>query len=440
MRARLLIIGLLLSSACSLQQSMPTATPLPTSPPTLTPLPPTDTPFPTPTSTSTPTLGVTVSEQIPVLIGSLNVINAPGIAIRRDPYAASEVVLTVPGGTVAWAQQRTADEQWIEVSTDRGVVGWVAASTVYTSVNLAQLPIFGAPTVIAAMPTNTFVPTIPAPPTAVTLGDMPAMERHLRETPIFSNLATQHLTAIFQTGRLYGNRPNVFTTIGDSNTTNGDFLQPIGMGADTYCTWSDYTYLHTTVNFFSVPPSPDLSNSFTHHSLSAGKGFSSAAVLDPFWATDATCLADELPLACELRTIKPSVAIIMLGGIDVSAMSTADYAANMTTIVELLIQQGVIPVLTTFVVLPGRDVYEKSLEFNMRLLDLSQAEQIPLINLWTAAQTLPDDGIGPDHTHLKAEIGSFCAFDGGQTQYGGTLRNLLTLQALDQLRQNVLMK
>ena len=102
-------------------------------------------------------------------------------------------------------------------------------------------------------------------------------------------------------------------------------------------------------------------------------------------------------------------------------------------------ERGVIPVLTTFVVIPERgDVYERSLEFNMALLDIAAETEMPLINLWAAAQTLPDHGIGPDHTHLKAVVGSFCSFDGAQAQYGGTLRNLLTLQALDMLRRDVL--
>ena len=161
-------------------------------------------------------------------------------------------------------------------------------------------------------------------------------------------------------------------------------------------------------------------------------------MLDPFWATG-SCRGGESPLLCEYRTVQPSVAIIMLGGIDVSDLTTADYAANLQTIVQTSIQKGVIPVLTTFVVAPDRgSVYERSLEFNLALLDLADAEGTPLINLWAAAQSLPDDGIGPDHTHLKAQVGSYCAFDGAQTRLGGTLRNLLTLQALDQLRMNVL--
>lgn len=300
------------------------------------------------------------------------------------------------------------------------------------------------PATITPLPSETPIPPTPLPsftplPTRPSLGDLAAMERRLRETPIFLNLASERVREIFEYGRSIGNRPNVFTTIGDSNTTNGDFLQPIGMDADAYCTWGEYASLRGTVDYFSVAPSEASSNSFTHHSVAAQKGFNSAAVLDPFWASSAVCSPGESPLTCEYRSVRPSVAVLMIGGIDVAEITTAEYSANLRSIVANSIQQGVIPVLTTFVVLPERgEVYERSLEFNMTLLDLATDEQIPLINLWAAAQTLPDFGIGPDHTHLKAEVGSFCSFDGAQQRLGGTLRNLLTLQALDALRRDVL--
>jgi hypothetical protein len=259
------------------------------------------------------------------------------------------------------------------------------------------------------------------------------MERRLLTTPILSNLSTERVRSIFRQGQTLGKRADVFTTIGDSNTTNGDFMQPIGMNADAYCTWGDYSYLRQTVDYFS-----ETLNSFTHHSEAARKGFTTASALDPFWSTG-VCVPGEAPLTCEYRDAQPSVAVIMLGGIDINDLTTADYNANMRAIVRASIQQGVIPVLTTFVVLRERaDVYGRSLEFNMMLLDIAEVEQIPLINLWAAAQTLPDSGIGPDRTHLKARVGSFCSFDGAQAELGGTLRNLLTLQALDQLRQSVL--
>ncbi|MEP7293454.1 MAG: SGNH/GDSL hydrolase family protein, partial [Chloroflexota bacterium] len=287
-----------------------------------------------------------------------------------------------------------------------------------------------------SVPATLVLPT--APPTQVTMGDVPAMERRLFETPILLNMATERSRQLFAQGRALGNRADVFTTIGDSNTASGDFLQPIGMDADAYCNWGDYAYLRETVDYFSAAPSETSRNSFTHRSVTAQVGFSSAAVLDPFWASAEVCRAGESPLTCEYRSVQPSIAVIMLGGIDVSSLTTAEYGTNVRRIVGESMARGVIPVLTTFVVVPQREVYERSLEFNMALLDTAEAEQIPLINLWAAAQTLPDEGIGPDHTHLKAQVGSFCSFDGAQQRLGGTLRNLLTLQALDALRQNVL--
>jgi hypothetical protein len=105
----------------------------------------------------------------------------------------------------------------------------------------------------------------------------------------------------------------------------------------------------------------------------------------------------------------------------------------MEELVTTSIEQGVIPVLSTIVFLPERDVYPLSLQFNMTIMDIAEEYQIPLINLWAAVQSLPDVGIGPDRSHLRAQVGRFCTFDGTEQELGGTLRNLLNLQALDQL-------
>jgi hypothetical protein len=163
-------------------------------------------------------------------------------------------------------------------------------------------------------------------------------------------------------------------------------------------------------------------------------------VLDPFWADQSLCQRNESPLLCEYRLVRPSVAVIMLGQIDVNQarLSVEDYAANMETIVQSTIAQGVIPVITTIVFKPDRNEYARSLEFNLALVRLSEQYDLPLLNLWAAVQTLPDSGIGPDQSHLRARVGDFCAFDGPEQELGGTLRNLLTLQALDELRATVL--
>ncbi|MBZ0304512.1 MAG: hypothetical protein K8I82_00455 [Anaerolineae bacterium] len=262
----------------------------------------------------------------------------------------------------------------------------------------------------------------------------------LQSTPVLYNMDTPLLQTVFTHGQALGNRADVFTKVGDSNTTNGDFLLAIGMGK-TFCHLGSYAYLQETIDFFSAtPPREDVQNSFNSYSIAAQKGLSSASVLDPFWATNALCEANESPLMCEYRIVKPSISIIMLGLMDSRYGEPESFAHYMEEIVKQSIEAGVIPVLTTFVVLPDQEVlnYDHSIQMNIALVDIAETYGTPLINLWAAVQELPNYGIGPDRTHLAHSVGQYCDFTGAEQEYGGTLRNLLTLQALDQLRKNVL--
>lgn len=268
--------------------------------------------------------------------------------------------------------------------------------------------------------------------------DIQAMVERLHETPALYNMDTPAVHDIFKHGQQLGNRANVFTKVGDSNTTNGDFLQPIGMKGD-FCELGPYTDLQQTIDFFSISPDTVAANSFVRQSVAAKEGLSSAAALDPFWAGD-DCEANEGPLACEYRLIQPGFAVMMLGLMDVRYKHADSFRTNIEKVIQLSIDQGVIPVLTTIVVLPDQErlSFDDSIQINNHMLDMADQYGIPVINLWQAVQTLPDYGIGPDRTHLKQKIGKFCSFDGSELEYGGTLRNLLTLQALDELRRNVL--
>ncbi len=268
-----------------------------------------------------------------------------------------------------------------------------------------------------------------------------AMMERLQATPILYNMTTERVREIFEQGQALGNRADVFTKVGDSNTTSGDFLFPIGLDGGDFCELGAYSDLQTTIEFFSaVSPRAGQANSFTNTSLAADNGYSSASVLDPFWAIE-PCQGSESPLLCEYRLARPSIAIIMLGLMDVRYASDAGtYGENMEAVVQASIEQGVIPVLTNNIVLPDQETlsFELSIENNIALLDIAEAYETPLINLWAAVQTLPNYGIGPDRTHLKAAVGSFCSFDGSEQRLGGTLRNLLTLRALDEIRRFVM--
>ncbi len=323
----------------------------------------------------------------------------------------------------------SATDTFPTAETETSTPTWTPTLT-WTPINV--LATLHVRELIAPTPTVTLtpIPTLPPPP-----------DIRLRSAPVFYNFDAARLREIFAQGQQRGNRAQVFIAVGDSNTINGDFLKSIGyeLAHDRpYCEWGNYAYLQETARFFSVSPDGVASNSFTRDGAAARMGFNSAALLDPFWANHARCNGAD-PLTCDYQTARPAVAVIMLGGIDVREMNAADYRANMTQAVERSLQNGVIPLLTTFVVLPERaDIYPASLEFNAALLDISDAYGVPLINLWSAAQALPDWGIGPDRTHLRARPGDYCTFTGAQNQLGGTLRNLLTLQALDLLRTQVL--
>lgn len=346
--------------------------------------------------------------------------------IYAAPDVRSAVIGQLPTQTSISVEGRSIFAHWLAIETPDGISGWIpSGSTVLPeTLRLINIP----------------VAEEPATPDSVPLTDdehLLDIIARLETTPLLHNLDTDAVQAIIEDGREAGRRADVFTMVGDSNTTNGDFMRPLGLDTNT-CELGAYSYLQDTIDFYSMPVRDDVANSFVNSttSIAAHKGLGSASALDPFWATSPLCEGNESPVACEYRISQPSVSIILLGQIDINyTHETVDfYRANMEDIIQLSIDSGVVPVLTTLVFLPERDEWVTSIEFNGVLLDLAEQYQIPVINMWRAAQPLPGYGIGPDRSHLSARVGSFCSFTGAEQELGGTLRNLLTLQMLDMLR------
>lgn len=347
------------------------------------------------------------------------------VVVYSAPDVRSAAVGRLPAQTPLVVNGRDEFAHWLAIEQ-----GWIQAGSVDLSpeTRLIDFPIVAADPLLV--------------PTAVPLTDDPNLQAiiaRLETTPLLHNIDTEAVNAIFERGRQVGSRADVFTMVGDSNTTNGDFMRPLGLEANT-CELGAYSYLQDSINFFSTPLREGVPNSFANStsSIAAHKGLGSSAALDSFWATSPLCEGRESPVSCEYRVTMPSIAVIMLGQIDINyAGTTPDvYRSNMEEIVQLSIDSGVVPVLTTLVFLPERDEWAASIEFDGILLDIADQYQIPLINMWRAAQTLPGYGIGPDRSHLSARVGSFCSFTGAEQELGGTLRTLLTLQMLDYLRQH----
>jgi len=200
---------------------------------------------------------------------------------------------------------------------------------------------------------------------------------------------SEAMREVYLRGQRLGIRSQSITKIGDSVSANPLYLDLISR-KDTLL--GPYDYLSDTLAYFK--------DSRKLLSVAAKKGMSSYSIFDPLMA-DKVCQPDESPLVCELRLRKPAVAFIMFGPNDIRAMEVKDYKAQMSLLVEDLLANGTIPVLTTFSADPSRRTWQKSMAFNLALLDVARTYDVPLMNLWLASRDLPKYGLEGDGIHMR---------------------------------------
>jgi lysophospholipase L1-like esterase len=154
-------------------------------------------------------------------------------------------------------------------------------------------------------------------------------------------------------------------------------------------------------------------------------------VVIPYAERTPTCAAGETPLECEYRWVKPALALIMLGTNDAGVTPLGYYEARMREIIELSINRGVIPVVSTIPPYPRLGpTGQAEAEVNGIITALAEEYGVPLWDYWAAVQGLPGYGLAPDLVH-PAIVGSPADFSAAGLQHGMTVRNLTALQALD---------
>ncbi len=393
-----------------------TATPVPTA----TELPAVLATAPTalPTETATPPVTALVAD------------NGIGLNMRAGPDPAQPIVARLLPKTSLMVIGRNADSTWLLVTTTTGAQGWVAADFVDVSGTVGSVPVVtvtAAPTDSAttATPTPSGPTETPVPPSPVDNGDYPyilGISDRVRE--------------IFQAGQQLGNRADVFSKVGDSITANDSFLIPFGSGGYAL---ADYAYLQPVIDYFAADTARS-GNSFVNDSLSAYPGWSSWTPINFHAARTPICTAGEIPIDCELRVVKPSIALIMLGTNDVpdvDHISTTVYERQMRQIIEACINAGVIPVVST---IPPfhRPTADRVGVFNQILVKLTDEYDIPLWNYWAALQGLPNDGLSSDGVHPSISPNGSGNFSAEALQYGMNVRNLTALQALDAVWREVI--
>ncbi len=255
------------------------------------------------------------------------------------------------------------------------------------------------------------------------------------------------LRGVFMQGLDAGRRPGVFAKIGDSHTDTRYFLVPVGCG---YLDYGPFGDLAPTVEFFKqveVPagksrPGCGLGNSFTRLGVGARIGWTAAHALAPMRNELPECAAPENNgLKCELKSLSPSVALVMFGTNETTGGNAERYYQALTEVTRQTLDMKVIPVLSTIPPRIDRAVMDGRVRrFNEIVVQVAAEQQVPVWNYWLALQTpdIVNAGMYRDGIHLNTYRANHPAdFTPAALSYGNNVRNLTALQALDKLRRVV---
>lgn len=343
----------------------------------------------------------------------------------------------VPPPTGLVLEARSNDGVWALVHTADGQArGWVAAGFLQTAmdVDLEALPV--SDEIVNASSTGPLAAAASQNPVAAsphTPGEADLIAA-LSAAPVMPT-TTARSREIYRRGQQLGNYRNVFTKVGDCNIESWAFMGLIGIG---HYELGPYSSLQTTIDFFNTEV-VDGASPFTHNSLAGRSGHTTMAVMDSLWGDPTLCEPGESLLACEYRRLRPSVAFVMFGANDIHSLNAAQFEQAMRGIVQLSVDRGVIPVLTTFPSSPvNNSKWRDVLAFNAIIVRLAGEYDVPLLNLWLAARDLPNHGIEDNLLHVTYSGDEWIRFNGEEDQWAYTLWNLLALQTLDTLRREVL--
>ena len=237
--------------------------------------------------------------------------------------------------------------------------------------------------------------------------------------------------AVYPTGRTQSPiTPHVAATLAKivkKKTRNSKVISKVG---------NSITVASTFLNCFSgssvdlagrthlAPTVSHLKPSWSRKSLCATSG----------WPAFKALSGSPSPLAKEIAAASPRFAVVMYGTNDIGYKNITRYADNMLDITDLLIKEGVIPLLTT--IPPRDDSATANLEvprYNAIIRAVAQARQVPLIDYHRELMPMPKHGLAGDGVHPNTYYSGgakACVFSTTGLTYGYNRRNLITLEGL----------
>jgi uncharacterized protein YraI len=357
----------------------------------------------------------------PVIVSSWDT-----VIIRNGPGTGYAIAGNIPPNTSLYPLARNADGQWLLVNY-QGLQGWIARWVVTINGDVTLLPVANETSDTpdggegeSPPPENT--PPPPNPPDNPEPGDAPPPY-----TVTLANHNTEVVRSTFYKGLQMGKNPHAFSKIGDCESASAYFLVPIDSGDYDF---GQYAYLESVVQHFA--------GSFSHIGQAATDGHMASVIVDPKWANPNFCEDGETPLACEYRLHQPSIALIMARSNTEDIGPYGTYYENLRTIVEISLDHGVIPVLTTSPFWDWPHPPVEDMNDSIRLV--AQTYDVPLWDLWVSTEKLYDHGV--DHIfHLTlptSPYGQTTHFNETTLQAGMTVRNLEALEILHILQTQVI--
>ena len=208
----------------------------------------------------------------------------------------------------------------------------------------------------------------------------------------------------------------VFAKVGDSITVSNQFLHCFdGASVDL-----DGRPLQPAIDHFAAGDAAGTS-SFDRESTAAVVGWHAGRALE----------GSPSPLDQEVAAIDPAFAVVMFGSNDIGIVTFEDYANNLLDIADQLLDEGIVPIFSTFPPRGDDPVVNAEVPFwNLAVRAVAEARQVPLVDLHGALVDRPSLGLGPDELHPSAFAGGACVLTSEALDDGYNVRNLLTAEAL----------
>jgi hypothetical protein len=227
---------------------------------------------------------------------------------------------------------------------------------------------------------------------------------------------------------------DVFMKVGASGTVSTSFLQCFA-GANVELAGRDH--LEDTIAYFLAGDAAG-SDPYTRETLAAVVGRSAS------WAIG----GDPSPLEREIDAVAPRFAFVNYGTNDMQLAASFEAALfpfhdNYAELLDQLVDAGIVPIVTGILSRGDNASADLWVEtYNAVIRGMAEARQVPFVDLHRATEALPDRGLSSDGLHASTYrpggAPRACDFSAAGLEYGYNARNLISIEALDRVREPLL--